>query len=405
MTGSSNRFRDGPWAPFVLDAGKPDAVVDTGDGFLVRQEQIGPDAVRIPLDRVFDLVTPTMRDLDVKVTPGTPLRDRLESERTRWLAARSRSMPYGVYVYFPERGHLVQYPPAELWDAVQTISSATLYRDFGLDGTFEEMRSKVRREVPAVAGCSVGRRIAEGLMCYRFRHVKLADKKPGHPSGNNRAPHSYEEMTRHDTKASSLARRFYAEDGLAQLSVYSEGVHPGNVDEFVRGSPTTGEPAATVVFDETDDLVTKLDLRVACKTAQVAYAMITDLGHLSLVDFYDWGERADIPLIHGAEDPYTWELRAALRDDPDNMFQRRRGTMALIGGAAMLRGELKNILQGDNQRGADSPPLTDPPQDGSTCMFGGVVASRLVLAKVAGIAKSGRRLIDPLRGEVLSQTW
>jgi hypothetical protein len=354
---------------------------------------------------VFDLVATAFRDLEVKVMPGTPLRNRLESERGRWLAARERSEPYGAYVYFPDRGHLVQYPPPELWDAVQTISSATLYRDFGLTGSFEEMRDTIRREVPAVAGCSVGRRIAEGLVCYRFGHLKVADKKPGHPSGNNRAPHSYEEMTRHDSKASSLARRFYAEDGLAKLSVYPDGVHPGNIDAFVRGSASIGEPAATIVFDETDDLVTKLDLRVACKAAHVAYAMVTDLGHLSLVDFHDFHERPGLPLIHGVEDEYTLELLEALREDPDNMFHRRRGTMAIIGGAEMLRGELRNILQGENQRGGDSPPLTDPPQDGSTCMFGGVVASRLVLQKVAGVAKSGRRLIDPLRGEVLRETW
>ena len=407
MSAPLNRYRYGPWAPIVLDAGTPGAVVDTGDGVLVRHERIGGDRVRIAPDRVFDLVTPAFRDLEVKVTPGTALRDRLESERTRWLdaAARGRNVLYGVYVYFPDRGDLVRYPPADLWDAVQSISSATLYRDYGLAGSFGEMREKIRREVPAVAGCSVGRRIAEGLMCYRFRHMKLADKKPGHPSGNNRAPHSYEEMTRHDSKASSLARRFYAEDGLAELSVFPEGVHPGTIDAFVRGDPTIGEPAATIVFDETDDLVSKLDLRVACRTARVAYAMVTDLGHLSLVDFHDWHERPELPLIHGAEDAYSVELLEALREDPDNMFLRRRGTMAMVGGAEMLRGELKKIVQGENQRGGDLPPLTDPPQDGSTCMFGGVVAARLVLAKVANVAESGRRLIDPLHGEVLREAW
>src|SRR5262249_25557000 len=201
-------------------------------------------------------------------------------------------------------------------------------------------------ETPAVAGCSVGRRIAEGLACYRVGHLKLADKKPGHPSGNNRAPHTYEEMTRDESKAISLARRFYAEDPLASISVYASGVHPGNVSHFVAGNAETGEPAASIVFEETDDLVTKLDLRVACRWAGVPYAMITDLGRWSLVDYYDFARARDLPLIMGTPDVRTLELLESLREDPDNGFLKRTITMALVGGPDMLRGELRNIVRG-----------------------------------------------------------
>jgi hypothetical protein len=255
---------------------------------LISPDGLKPASLQISPENIFDLVTPTIRDLDVKVTSGTKLRDMVELERDRWREARARRLPYGLYGYFADKGHLVHYPPRSLWEAAQTISSATLYRDFGLEGSFEEMRALVRREVPAVAGCSVGRRIAEGLFCYHFGHMKLADKKCGHPAGNNRAPHTYEEMTRHDSKAVSLARRLYAEDGLAALSVYRDGVHDGNIDDFVSGNPDVAEPPATIVFEETDDLLTKLDLRIACRRARVPYAMITDLGRWSLVDFYDF---------------------------------------------------------------------------------------------------------------------
>jgi hypothetical protein len=400
-----NPYQRGPWVPIILDRSAIETIVHTNDGLSVRLSPDAGEAVHVPVERLFDLVTPSIRDLELKVMPGTPLRNLLEIERGRWLDSRRNKTSYGCYAYFSERGDLVHYPTRELWDAVQAISSATLYRDFGLKGSFEEMRSSVRQHVPAVAGCSVGRRIAEGLSCYRFGWMKLADKKPGHPSGNNRAPHTYEEMTRHDSKASSLARRFYAEDGLSHLSVYREGIHPGNIDDFVGGNSAIDEPAATIVFDETDDLVSKLDLRVACRKFGIAYAMVTDLGRWSLVELCDWKQRPDLPLVTGSEDTHTLELLDALRQDPDNMFLRRRGTMALIGGADMLRGELKNIVQGINQRGGDSPPLADPPQDGSTCLFGGVVAPRLLFEQIAGTARSGRRLLDPLHGEVLRQDW
>jgi hypothetical protein len=354
---------------------------------------------------VFDLVTPTFRDLELKVMAGTRLRDLVEAERERWVAARAEHLPYGRYAYFADKGHLVHYPLPLLWEAATTISSATLYRDFGLGGSFEEMRASIRREVPAVAGCSVGRRIAEGLACYRVAHMKLADKKCGHPSGNNRAPHTYEEMTRHDSKAVSLARRLYAEDGLTRLSVYREGVHPGNISDFVSGNAGIAEPAATIVFEETDDLVTKLDLRVACRRARVPYCMITDLGRWSLADYYAFDESPELPLMMGTPDCRTLELLETLRQDPDNFFLKRTVTMALVGGSDMLRGELRSIVRGDNLRAGDQPPLTDPPQDGSTCLFGGVVAPRLLLQKVAGKLTSGRRLLDPTAGAVLNEDW
>jgi hypothetical protein len=335
-------------------------------------------------ENIFDLVTPTIQDLDRKVTSGTPLRDVVELERDRWKGARADHLPYGLYAYFEPDGHLVHYPPLSLWEAAQTVSSATLYRDFELVGSFEEMRASVRREVPAVAGCSVGRRIAEGLSCYRFGWMKLADKKRGHPA---------------------LARRLYAEDGLANLSVYRDGVHRDNIDDFVGGNPEMLEPAATIVFEETDDLVTKLDLRVACRRLRVPYAMITDLGRWSLVDFYDFGRTPELALVAGTPDERTFELLESLRDDPDNVFLKRTITMALIGGVDVLRGELRSIVRGENQRSGQQPEFSDPPQDGSTCLFGSVVAPRLLFQKIAGTVSSGRRLLDPMAGEVFRQDW
>jgi hypothetical protein len=405
VTRESNPYLRGPWAPVILDPTRPETVMHRDRGLLISPDGLKPASLQIAPEDIFDLVTPTIRDLDFKVTSGTKLRDMVELERDRWKEARTARLPYGLYAHFADKGHLVHYPPPSLWEAAQTISSATLYRDFGLEGAFEDMRALVRREVPAVAGCSVGRRIAEGLFCYHFGHMKLADKKCGHPAGNNRAPHTYEEMTRHDSKAVSLARRLYAEDGLAALSVYRDGVHGGNIDDFVSGNPDVAEPPATIVFEETDDLLTKLDLRVACRLARVPYAMITDLGRWSLVDFYDFSRTAELPLVAGTPDARTLQLALALREDPDNVFLKRTITMALVGGTEVLRGELRNILTGENQRAGDQPRFSDPPQDGSTCLFGGVVAPRLLLQKLAGCATSGRRLLDPLGGEVFRQDW
>jgi hypothetical protein len=235
--------------------------------------------------------------------------------------------------------------------------------------------------------------------------MKLADKKSGHPAGNNRAPHTYEEMTLDDSKAVSLARRLYAEDGLASLSVYRDGVHRGNIDDFVTGNPDIEELPATIVFEETDDLITKLDLRIACRRTRVPYAMLTEIGRWSLVDFYDFGRTPDLPLIAGTPDARTLELLEALREAPDDVLLKDSIMLALVGGAEVLRGELLSIVGGKNMRAEDQPWFADLPKDGSTCLFGGVVAPRLLLQKVAGSATSGRRLLDPLAGEVLRQDW
>ena len=362
-------------------------------GFLVSPD--GPDGVGmlVPPANVFDLVTPTFRKLELEVTPGSVLRELVELERDRWNAARTAYEPYGLYAYFADRGHLVHYPPHPLWEAAQAIGAGTLYRHFGLEGSFEAMHARVRREVPAVAGCGAGRRIAEGLFGYRFGHMKLADESRRIPTAP-RASETYEQMARDDSRAVSLAQRLYDEDGLAAFSVYEEGVDRENIDDFVAGNSDIDEPPATIVFEGADDLVTKLDLRVACRRTRIPCATLTELGRLFLVDFYDFDRMPDLPLIAGTPDSRVLELLEALREAPDDVSLKQTITTALVGGT--------EAWSADTSRDGATSLSRCGTGDG---VFGGVVAPRLLLQKVAGSVISGRRLLDPLAGEVLRQDW
>jgi hypothetical protein len=112
----------------------------------------------------------------------------------------------------------------------------------------------------------------------------------------------------------------------------------------------------------------------------------TEFGRLFLVDFYDFDRMPDLPLVAGTPDTRALELLEALREAPDDASLKRMITTALVGDT-------------------DVPLSAEPPRDGSTWLFGGVVAPRLLLQKVAGSVTSGRRLLDPLAGEVLRRDW
>lgn len=389
-----NPYLDYPGVPFILDAvADADRYERTTTGTRLR---LGSgQEYEVPADHHFDMVDPTVDDLLGALVEGTAAHALMRDERRRWHDAKEHGLPYGLLAYFPEPNHLVQYPPRQVWELAQSISSGTLYRDFGLDGSFDDMRRAIRGAVPAVAGCSVGWRMIEGLALYRVGWLKVSDRKAGHPRGNNRSPHSYSEMLRHRSKAHSVATRLHAIDPLTPISVYGAGITRENADDFVAGNPSLGEPRATIVFDEIDHLPTKLLLRSTCRRHHVTYAMITDIGPCSLVEVRDFEKQPDLPLVHGLSDQDAEAMLARLEQHPTDPRIALEAIMALVGGPENVRGEINDIVSGRR------PPLTTSVvQDGSTCLFGGVLAPRLLLQKLAGRSLPMRQLLDPLAGVI-----
>jgi hypothetical protein len=351
----------------------------------------------VPARHGFDLVTPTMAELASALRPDTDEFRAFQREEALW---RQKGRAYGTWVLYPERNDLAWYPTAELWELAQTVTSGLLYRDFGLTGSFGAMRQQLRQLHVAVAGCSVGWRIIDGLTRYRVGSMKVADRKPGAARGNNRAPHTYWEITRDTSKALSVARRLHAEDPFLRLAVYSDGLSAENISAFVGGDPARGEPAASIVFDEMDDLAAKLKLRRACKEHRVAYAMISDVGPCALVDFHDWSRLPELPLVFGENDTVCENLIERLAASPNDLALKLDVTLKLVGGVASFPGEIGRLLTGE--AGSESPTRGFP-QDGSTCMYGGVLAARLLLAYAAGKDIPQRRLLDPETGQQLRE--
>ncbi len=414
-TREPNPYRHYPNQPIVeasitvFDRGQ---LVKRGNSTLFKPNQ-GPEAPPIPITRSFDMVPLALADLDEALTPGTESRDKFERERALFANSTARNEPYGLIAVFPHQmadgsinGHLVRYPPADMWRMVQLVGASTLYRDHGFQGSFDEYLATTAQIVPGIIGCSVGSNIATTLFKIRPEAMKVADPKRPHPRISDRFPATYEEMAdeiRYPTKAVVWATNANRIDPIAGrgISVYG-AVDQTNIDHFINGTDSwqENEPQTTLVFEETDGVEQiKLDTRIACRDAGIDCFMITDIGPLALWEHRPFSVDQSLPLVKGIEDETILRAREALLQDPQNPQLRMALIFHLIGGQQNVRGEMRHLVGLD--KGTEIPLTRTFAQDGATALYGSVIARAMILKMIGGQEKIPERaLYHPLEGRI-----
>ncbi len=154
----------------------------------------------------------------------------------------------------------------------------------------KEEQEKFYHSTVAVAGLSVGNGCALTIVLTGGgKHLKLADPDTLELTNLNRIRGSIAELT--EPKVHMSARQIYELDPYADLTLYTDGVTPENMEEFCAG--------ADVLIDEIDNLEMKIRLRQQAQKNKTPVVMATDNGDSGVLDIERYDQDQNIIPFHG----------------------------------------------------------------------------------------------------------
>lgn len=196
---------------------------------------------------------------------------------------------YGVHVWYPWSGVLVRTHPAEEFRRLRTDRNRNKI-------TVAEQRRLGGMRV-GVVGLSVGNGTAVTLAMEGVGgSYRIADFDRLDLTNLNRIRAGLPDLGLEKTVVS--ARQMYELDPYLDIELFRDGVHPGNVEEFLLG----GGPLDLVV-EECDDLFAKVAVRERARAHRIPVLMSTsDRGMLD-VERFDL--EPDRPIFHGLLGPVS----------------------------------------------------------------------------------------------------
>lgn len=360
----------------------------------IRLEEI----TEIPFSCYFDLVPPTMEGLFEDLIPGSDMKNELLKEWELFQEHQDEPNCYGTLVWYPRTKELVRFAP-QFWHRLSLlVRNKTLYQDPEMKLSWEEVRKLFEEAVIAVAGCSLGNNVAHTIAWdLRPLSMKIGDFKEFHMANGNRVRLTYRDFGRNKTAVT--AEQLQSVDPFLSISLFPEGIHEENIDNFIVGS--------TVIVEEIDDLETKILIREAARKHKVPVVMASDIGTAVQLDVRRFDKDQSISLMGcGVSDE---QLYAALHrwrttgkeEDFMNVF------FAIVGTHCMRIPEFKQLMmRGLSSEMKNSAPLVKEvapvfkglPQLGSTAAMSGALATDAVARILLGFRLQERIFIDKRDG-------
>jgi molybdopterin/thiamine biosynthesis adenylyltransferase len=271
---------------------------------------------------------------------------------------------YGTWVWYPWSCRLVHVlPPAEF---------AELRTSRNRNKITDEEQATLRRLTVAIAGLSVGQATAITLALEEVGGAfRLADFDHLELSNMNRLRAGVHELGLN--KAVLTAREIYEINPYADVTVFTEGVAPENVDAFLDG--------ADILFEECDDLFAKIVLREHARSLRIPVLMETsDRG---MIDVERFDLEPDRPIMHGL-------VGDVVADDVRNLSTNEKVPIVLriLGANSISRRMAASLVD------IETSLKTWPQLASAVALGGGLntdVARRVALG---GFAASGRYYVD-----------
>lgn len=354
---------------------------------------------KIKPERVIDLILPTFYGLLEDLVPGSELSDRfsLEFERFSSLETDIRShagINYGTWVYFPRAEKLVRFADKYWHRIALLVRNSTLILDPEMKMSWFEVRELFDNTVIAIAGCSLGNNVARAITWdIRSLRMKVADHKDYHLTNANRVHLTYDDLGRN--KAVVTAEQLNSIDPFMEISVFSEGVHEGNVDLFINGNGAE-EPKAAVILEETDDPDMKILIRENARRAGVPVVMASDIGSAGQIDIRRFDLDRSLSLAPLVSDDELYNTRDQWQRDLANRSKFYEFAFTLIGRHYQLTPEFKQIVLKEN-----TPIFGGVPQLGSTAMMAAGMASEITARILLGFKLPERMFVMKYNGQVV----
>ncbi len=327
-------------------------------------------ATGIMLVDAWEAALPELASLDLPhLTPGTPdARASLDEYLgTVWtdddIEAASR------YVLFPWRQAIVRLPDADLFWRLRTARNRYL-----ID---EAEQSEWSAALIGIAGLSVGGSVLAAASLTGARRFRLADPDTLGPTNLNRLVGSVCDLGQ--PKLTMAMRRTLETDPYSDLEAFPAGYGPEVADSFIGTGDTE---RLTVLVEEMDDLVLKVDVRVKARAARVPVVMATDNGDNAILDVERFDIDASYPLFHGLAGDLT-----ASATDLGDPIQRVNVASAIVGSQITPRTRFSLTQVGRT--------LPSWPQLGTAATLAGALGA-LAARYIAGGAAlpSGRYRVD-----------
>ena len=284
---------------------------------------------------IHDLIDAQLADLIRTRNPHANFSDAEQAERVTAHMGETPAQDYGRWLFFPWSRHLVHLLGPEEFAEVRS--------DRNRNKITREEQARLGQLKVALAGLSVGNAIAHTLALEGvFGELRMADFDVLDLSNMNRIRCAVHQIGLN--KAIIAARQIFEQDPYANLVLFTAGVTPDNIDEFLDG--------VDLVLDECDSMYIKIKLREAARARKLPVIMETsDRGMLDIERF---DLEPDRPVLHGvlggmsADDllklPPAARLGVVLRIVDSN-------TMSTRAAASLL--ELGRTLRGFSQLGSD----------------------------------------------------
>lgn len=255
---------------------------------------------------------------------------------------------YGVWVYYPWLEKLVHLPDEDEFAAIRT--NRNLYK------ITREERAQLATKKVGVIGLSVGQSVAMALAMERsFGELRIADFDTLEISNMNRIRTGVQNLGL--PKTTIVAREIAEIDPFLKVSCFNEGIHSGNIDDFIYG-----EGKLDMLIDECDSLEIKVLARREARKAKIPVLM--DTSDRGMIDIERFDLEPGRPLFHGliGEDISENALR-----DPNLRVQ----LSLQIAGAANISSRMKSSLQEIGKT------ISTWPQLATSVLLGGAVIAEL----------------------------
>jgi molybdopterin/thiamine biosynthesis adenylyltransferase/nitroreductase len=290
---------------------------------------------------IHDMLEAQLKDLVRSRTPSKNYTDDEVAQEIVRLLGEQTPQDYGRWAFYPWSRRLVHLLPPD--------SFIELRSDRNRNKITAEEQARLRKIKIALAGLSVGNAVAVTLALEGvFGELRLADFDTLDLSNMNRIRCAVFDLGLN--KAIIAARQIYEQNPYANLVLFTDGVTPENIGEFIDGQGPGDR--ADIVIDECDSIAIKLKLREEARARRLPVLMETsDRGMLDIERF---DLEPDRPILHG--------LVGSVTSDQVNTLPppARLGLVLQIAGlhtisprlAASLL-ELNLTLKGFSQLGSD----------------------------------------------------
>lgn len=189
----------------------------------------------------------------------------------------------GQWVYFPWNGVLMHILADAEHQEMRTARNKNIIT--------KDEQDKLYNSALAIAGLSVGSHTALTIsMMGMAKEMRIADPDTISGSNLNRIRYDYTKIE--EGKCKVLAELLYQMNPYANIKTFPNGVNDANMGEFLDG--------AQILFEETDNLEMKIQLRLEARKRGIPVVMGTDNGDGVILDIERFDKNPDMQLFNGA---------------------------------------------------------------------------------------------------------